>query len=114
MEEKRKVIIYKWKWSDKEEKNIKVEQNRGDFQQYGYENDGDGSYSTAIVQLDDGTVRNVHVEMIKFIKITTKDGLLYLNGVEVQLPAADRLAEENNFACAEHFVKYLEFKKEQK
>ena len=111
MGEKRKVIIYKWEWSKKEAKNVTVEECTGIFQQYGYENDGDGGYSTAIVELDDGTVRNVSVEMIKFVKITTKNGLLYINGVEVQLPAADRLAEENNFPSAEQFVKYLEFKK---
>jgi len=66
--EKREVIIYKWEWSKKESKNVKIETDRGHFQQYGYENEGDGSYSIAIVELDDGTVRSVAVEMIKFVK----------------------------------------------
>lgn len=115
MEEKRRVIIYKMEWSKEESKHVKTATTTGEFQQYGLEEGEGGSYSTAIIELDDGTVRNVPVEMIKFIKITTKNGLLYFNNEELLLPAADIIARENNFPSAEQFVKYLELKqKEQK
>lgn len=33
-----------------------------------YNNYGTGMFSTAIIELEDGTIKNVYVELIKFIK----------------------------------------------
>lgn len=50
----------------------------GKFIQYGcnydaYENEhGVGNFTTAIVEMDDGTVQNVPVELIKFVKDDNK------------------------------------------
>ena len=44
---------------------------RGFFRQFGVDyadlEVGVGNYSTAIIEMDDGTVRNIPVELIKFV-----------------------------------------------
>ena len=40
--------------------------------------------------------------------ITAKDGLLYRDGKVVELPEADRLAQERGYPYAEQLVKALE------
>jgi len=41
-------------------------------------------------------------------RITTANGLLYRNGVRIDLPEADTIAKSRGFSCAERFVKHLE------
>jgi len=54
----------------------KVEKGYATFIKWGidYEeiNDGVGNFSTAIIRLDDGTIKNVPVEMIRFLKPLAK------------------------------------------
>jgi hypothetical protein len=40
-------------------------------------------------------------------KITAKDGLLWTSGKIIRLPAADTIARQRGFSCAERLVKYL-------
>ena len=42
------------------------------------------------------------------LKVTAKDGLLWANKQVIDLPLADRIAEEHDFLCAERLVKFLE------
>lgn len=68
MSKNRRVIIYQKK------KNIngiwnKEISGKGIFHEWGYSSnlDSGGSDSTAIVELEDGTVKNVYCENIKFV-----------------------------------------------
>lgn len=70
MTEKRRVTVYKYQY----EKGQPVKKclGNGVFQQYGtdyeeYES-GPGNFTTAIVEMDDGSVKNVAVDLITFIK----------------------------------------------
>ena len=71
----RKVMICKFT-KDEKEKIKKVDDVEGIFHEFGVESvegencDGNatyGTYSTAIVELKDGTIENVPVEMIRFL-----------------------------------------------
>lgn len=54
----------------------KVEKGYATFIKWGVDYEelehGVGSYSTAIIRLDDGTIKNVHVDMIRFLKPLAK------------------------------------------
>lgn len=69
----RPVIVFKWYRPDDakyDEPYEKVEVGAGNFHQFGtdFEEFGDGgaSFSTAIVEMPDGEVKNVPVELIRF------------------------------------------------
>ena len=68
--EKRKVVVYEYKAVEGQIYSEKVPIGHGIFQQWGvdYEEfeEGPGNYSTAIVEMPDGSVKNVPVEMIVF------------------------------------------------
>lgn len=38
------------------------------FLQFGSNNEEGGTFSTAIIRLSDGTIKNIYVEMIRFIE----------------------------------------------
>ena len=72
----RKVKVYHWK--KKEDKSAfqkcsyeKVEVGIAKFHQFGFDYEdtdmGVGTFSTAIVEWDDGSVENVSVEMVQFV-----------------------------------------------
>jgi hypothetical protein len=69
---KRKVMVYKYVKTPGENYNKRVEDREGIFHQWGcdYEDFGNdtGNFSTAIVEFPDGTVKNVPVKDIKFLK----------------------------------------------
>ncbi len=66
----RKVIVYKWEKADGATHYEKVIVGNGLFHGFGVDylefESGPGNYSTAIVEMPDGTVMNVHVDMIVF------------------------------------------------
>jgi len=66
----RKVVIYKWQRVKGQPYCEKICVGHGIFHQFGvdYEDSetGPGNYSTAIVEMPDGSVKNVHVELITF------------------------------------------------
>ena len=66
----RKVEVYKYERPAGEAKLVKVLDLEGIFIQYGCDcsesESGYGNYSTGIVELPDGSVRNVPVELLKF------------------------------------------------
>jgi len=69
---KRKVTVFEWKKLDGDTYHSKINAGVGLFHQFGcdyepFEN-GAASFSTAIVEMQDGSVRNVPVEMIEFIE----------------------------------------------
>lgn len=66
-----KVIIYRYEKKPGTNEFRKVEDCIGIFHQFGvgceeYDN-GAGNFSTAIVEIENGEVRNVPVELIKFL-----------------------------------------------
>ena len=67
----RRIIVYKYV-KNEDGKYEKVEDGEANFHAFGcsYEGliDGVGNFSTAIIERKNGTVENVSVEMIKFIK----------------------------------------------
>lgn len=67
----RPVEVFKCVWNSKARKHILKSDFLGTFHQFGYDYEefetGPGNFSTAIVEMEDGTVRNVPVEMIKFV-----------------------------------------------
>ena len=70
MSDKRKVVIYEWQRVKGASHSEKVCVGNGTFHQFGldyeeFEN-GAGNYSTAIVEMPDGSVKNVPVENIVF------------------------------------------------
>ncbi|MCP4475425.1 MAG: hypothetical protein GY821_12835 [Gammaproteobacteria bacterium] len=97
MNEKRKVVVYKWEkvktqnaalkngtltydaWKKIDDKVLyeKVVVGEGIFHQFGVDYEefecstcyrcGPGNYSTAIIEMPDGTIKNVEVELIVFI-----------------------------------------------
>ena len=71
-DEAREVVVYKHQKHEAEDYWEKVIDGTGIFHQFGcnYEefNDWPGNYTTAIVEMPDGTVRNVPVDMIVFKK----------------------------------------------
>ncbi len=70
MADKRKVVVYKWQRAEGKSHVEKVSDGHGIFHQFGcdYEEfeSGAGNYSTAIVEMPDGSVRNVPVDLIVF------------------------------------------------
>lgn len=74
MNEGRKVIVYKWEKAKNVEPRSymeKVPAGNGTFLEFGVDfeeltDTGVGNYSTAIVEMPDGSVVNVPVEMIVF------------------------------------------------
>lgn len=68
--EKRKVIVYEYTKVGGQAHMSKVAVGHGVFHQFGCDYEvfeaAPGNYSTAIVEMSDGTVRNVPVEMIAF------------------------------------------------
>jgi len=69
---KRKVTVFEWKKLEGDTYQSKINAGVGLFHQFGcdyepFEN-GAASFSTAIVEMQDGSVRNVPVEMIEFIE----------------------------------------------
>jgi len=69
--ERRPVSIYEWVVDKEKNEHRKVIIGIGVFLAFGIDYEqfdfGNGSYSTAIVEMPDGTVKNVPVENIKFI-----------------------------------------------
>ena len=70
MSDKRKVVIYEWQKAKGTAHYEKVSVGHGIFHQFGldyeqFEN-GAASYSTAIVEMPDGSVRNVPADLIVF------------------------------------------------
>ncbi|MBU2644480.1 hypothetical protein KKI24_07195 [bacterium] len=67
----RKVKIFEWKRVEGEAHYEKVKSGVGLFHQWGMDYEefesGPGNYSTAIVEMEDGTVQNVHCSMVQFI-----------------------------------------------
>lgn len=65
------VQVFEWKWDRDLKKNLKKESYKAYFLGFGidYEElrDGVGQYTSAILELDDGTVTMVPVFMIKFV-----------------------------------------------
>ena len=68
----RKVIYSRYEQTAGKTYHSLVEVGEATFHQFGvnYEefDSGAGNFSTAIIELDDGTIENVPVETIKFIK----------------------------------------------
>lgn len=66
----RKVIILDWKTVEGKKYSEKVEVGKGVFHGWGSDYEefetGAGNYSTAIIEMQDGTIKNPHVEMIQF------------------------------------------------
>jgi len=70
MKEKRKVVVYEYQPVKNQTYSEKVFVGNGTFLQFGVDYEelqsGAGTYSTAIVEMPDGSVRNVPVENIVF------------------------------------------------
>ena len=68
----RKVLVYKYEPIASKPFRKKVENGTGVFHEWGVSyqeaDNGAGVYSTAIVEMPDGTVRNVPAENIKFLE----------------------------------------------
>lgn len=69
--EKRKVNVYKYANQTNKPHRIKVRIGTGIFHQFGvnyeeFEN-GPGCFTTAIVEMHDGTIKNIALELIVFI-----------------------------------------------
>ena len=66
----RPVTVFKWERSEGETYYEKVELGKGNFHQFGVDYTdceyGTGAFSTAIVEMPDGVVVNVPVNLIKF------------------------------------------------
>jgi hypothetical protein len=71
----RKVKLFKWEKIAESRLYAKVADGEGLFVQYGIDfeevNDGVGSCTTAIIEMEDGTVRNMPLELIQFEKELT-------------------------------------------
>lgn len=71
METTRPVIYYEYEQKEPGQPAEKVEKGTATFHQWGMDYNefetGPGSFSTAIIELGDGTVKNVDCEMIRFV-----------------------------------------------
>ena len=71
---KRRVMTYgrKWDW----DKYVPVEAGEGTFVQFGTDfaetRDGTSQYTSAIVEMPDGRVRNMPLHMIRFLDVEDK------------------------------------------
>lgn len=67
----RKVKVYEWKPKGTPPVNMRVKTSVGLFHKWGCDYEefetGPGNYSTAIVEMEDGTIQNVRCDMIQFI-----------------------------------------------
>lgn len=67
----RRVKVYRWGRLKPGEPYTRIEEGEGTFIQYGVgyemEDGGPGIFTTAVVEMEDGTVKNVNVENIEFI-----------------------------------------------
>lgn len=65
-----RVEVYKWE-KDADGKMQRVFDGNGEFKQYGQDyqefEGGAAQFPIAIVEMDDGRVKSVHVDMIEFI-----------------------------------------------
>lgn len=71
MSDKRKVVVYEWKKGKSGQVHYdKVPVGNGTFHKWGCDYEefetGPGNYSTAIIEMPDGAVKNVPVELIVF------------------------------------------------
>jgi hypothetical protein len=68
--EKRKVVVYEWQKVKGQSHCEKVPVGHGIFHQFGVDYEefetGPGNYSTAIIEMPDGSIKNVPVENIVF------------------------------------------------
>ena len=68
--EQRKVVVYKWERVQGHTHYDKVADGHGIFHGWGVDYEefesGPGNFSTAIIEMPDGSVRNVPVELIVF------------------------------------------------
>ena len=68
----RNVMTYKYEREEGTGRLIKKESDIGKFIEYGVDyqefDNGPGNYSTAIVEMPDGSVKNIPVENIKFLE----------------------------------------------
>ena len=66
----RKVVVYEWKRAKGQTYYEKVHVGNGIFHQFGcnYEEfeSGPGNYSTAIIEMPSGEIKNVPVELVVF------------------------------------------------
>ncbi len=66
----RKVVVYKWQQIEGSPKFEKVLDGHGMFHQFGSDYEefetGPGNFTTAVVEMSDGSVKNVPVEMVVF------------------------------------------------
>ena len=66
----RKVMTFKWE-QNKNRSFSKVEDGEGLFIQYGTDYEefetGPGNFTTAIVEMPDGSVKNISVDLIQFL-----------------------------------------------
>jgi hypothetical protein len=66
----RKVLTYTWVKGD-DNKYHKIIDKPGLFHKWGVDfeefESGPGNYSTAIIEMEDGTIENIRADMIKFI-----------------------------------------------
>lgn len=71
MSDKRKIAVFHHVKVDGDKHYSKVPKGYGTFHQFGVDCEefetGVGNYSTAIVEMNDGTMANVPVEMIVFL-----------------------------------------------
>jgi hypothetical protein len=71
-QEVRRVTVYRSEWSFEEQRRIKQPVGEGIFVGYGCDcmegENGFGNFSTAIVEMPDGTVENVPLHLILFIQ----------------------------------------------
>jgi hypothetical protein len=70
MSDKRKVVVYKYERAKGNTHLDKVPDGNGIFHEFGSDYEefetGPGNFSTAIVEMSDGSVRNIPVELIVF------------------------------------------------
>ena len=68
----RKVKVFEWQKVEGESYSEKVKIGVGLFVQWGCDYEEfetvPGNYTTAVVEMEDGTIHNAHCEMIQFIK----------------------------------------------
>ena len=73
----RKITVYKWERKEGKSHVERVFVSNGIFHQWGCDYDefesGPGNYSTAIVEMPDGKVKNVRVELIEFVQAQKGD-----------------------------------------
>ena len=70
MTDKRKVVVYEWQRAKGQTHLEKVSIGNGLFHEFGTDYEefetGPGNYSAAIVEMPDGSIKNVPVELIVF------------------------------------------------